>query len=150
MKSDSTGLGWVQPGDPRSELVLALFKEGLGLPLLLNGLSSLQDGSPSQHRYPTSERTAEISPLAQLRLGKYNTPTFLIHSTGDEIAPFSGAAKFAEVMAEMGLEGGLLKVTGKKHIHDLKLKPGTPAWNEEVQPGYDFLWKMLEMAPQKA
>ena len=36
--TDSSHLGWLRPGDPRSELVLSLFKEGNGLPLLLNGI----------------------------------------------------------------------------------------------------------------
>lgn len=148
MGPDSTGLGWVHPNDPRSELVLALFKEGIGLPLLLNGLSSIQDHSSNQLRYPHPDLIAEISPLAQLQTGRYRTPTFLIHSTKDEIVPFSGAARFADAMANAGVKGGLLKVTGKKHIHDLKLAPGMQEWKEEVQPGYDFLGSMLDAASE--
>src|SRR3954447_13233530 len=53
-RGDTTGLGWVRRGDPRSELVLSLFKEGIGLPLLLNDCLALEPRNlnGSNHRRP--------------------------------------------------------------------------------------------------
>ncbi|MCJ1359582.1 MAG: hypothetical protein MMC33_009584 [Icmadophila ericetorum] len=136
---DTTGLGWVRPGDPRSELVLSLFKEGNGLPLMLNGISNLE----LWHKQPDPKRVAAISPLAQLCAGRYNTPTFLIHGTKDEIVPFHTAEKFAEALKAHGVRSSLLAVKGVKHIHDLQLMPGTQRWQREVAPGYEFLLDIL-------
>lgn len=137
---DTTGLGWVRPGDPRSELVLSLFKEGTGLPLMLNGLSS--DLSKTFAK-PSEKRVAAISPMAHLRLGRYTTPTFLIHGERDEVVPFHTAVKFANALDECKVRGGLLAVKGVKHIHDLSLRPGMERWQKEVAPGYDFLLQIL-------
>lgn len=139
-KIDTTGLGWVRPGDPRSELVLSLFKEGTGLPLMLNGLSS--DLSKTFTK-PDAKRVAAISPMAQLRMGKYTTPTFLIHGDKDEVVPFHTAVRFADALTDHGVHGGLLAVKGVKHIHDMSLRPGMERWQREVAPGYDFLFQAL-------
>ncbi|KAF7898017.1 uncharacterized protein EAF01_008983 [Botrytis porri] len=136
--SDSTGLGWVRPGDPRSELVLSLFKEGSGLSIMLNGISD--DG---WCRKPDPERVAFISPMAQLRSGKYTTPTFLIHGEDDEIVPIYTAKKFVTALKERGVRSGFLEVPGAKHIHDLNLRPGMEQWRQGVEPGYDFLFEIL-------
>ncbi|KAL8941751.1 MAG: hypothetical protein Q9211_001697, partial [Gyalolechia sp. 1 TL-2023] len=138
--TDRTNLGWVRPGDPRSELILSLFKDNTGLPLLLNGLPS---GSQDAFRAPDPSRVAAISPMAHLRTGAYVTPTFLINGTMDEIVPFHTAQAFAEMMTEKGVRGGLLVVEKARHIHDLKLKPNTAGWKEEVEPGYEFLFREL-------
>ena len=138
---DSSHLGWLRPGDPRSELVLSLFKEGNGLPLLLNGIRP-SDGK-AWSTPPPPQLIAAISPNSQLRLGSYTTPTFLIHSTGDEIVPYHTAAAFSNTMREMGVRGGLATVKGARHIHDLKTKEGDQAWWNDVGIGYDFLFKEL-------
>ncbi|KAI9667742.1 MAG: Type I Iterative PKS [Bathelium mastoideum] len=148
-QGDSTSLGWVRPGDPRSELVLALFKEGIGLSLLLNGLPSRRvknndgDDDDSQDwigERPSSERIASISPLMRLLAGQYHCPTFVVHGTADEVAPFTGAQRFVEALAERGVAHGFLPVQGAPHIHDLHLRPGRRGWEEQVGPGYDFLF----------
>ena len=139
--SDSSHLGWLRPGDPRSELVLSLFKEGNGLPLLLNGIRP-SDGR-SWSTPPPPELVASISPNSQVRLGIYTTPTFLIHATGDEIVPYHTAVAFSETMRKMGVRGGLATVKGSRHIHDLKSKEGDQGWWGDVGIGYDFLFKEL-------
>ncbi|KAI1840571.1 hypothetical protein JX266_013235 [Neoarthrinium moseri] len=146
-QGDSTNLGWVRPGDPRSELVLALFKEGIGLRLLLNGLPAeiIKNHSSGAEDWavlapPSPERVASISPLAQVLGGNYRCPTFLVHGTADEVAPFSGAEVFAAALAEHGVSHGFLAVPGAAHIHDLQLRPGTQKWEEQVEPGYKFLF----------
>ena len=83
-QGDSTKLGWVRPGDPRSELVLALFKETIGLSLMHNGLPkgclSSEDDIDWLLEPPSPKRIASVSPLARLRAGQYSCPTFIIHS----------------------------------------------------------------------
>ncbi|KAL9004771.1 MAG: hypothetical protein Q9188_002428 [Gyalolechia gomerana] len=138
--TDRTNLGWVRPGDPRSELILSLFKENTGLPLLLNGLPS---ASEDPFRTPDPSRVTAISPIAHLRSGAYATPTFIIHGTTDEIVPFHTAQVFAQLMKEKGVRGGLLAVEKARHIHDLKLKPNTAGWKEQLEPGYEFLFREL-------
>ena len=81
---DSTGLGWVRPGEPRSELVLSLFKDGNGLPMMLNGITD-----PNWHRQPNPDKVAAISPMAPLRKGTYTTPYLSIVAEKDEIVPVS-------------------------------------------------------------
>ncbi|KAI3318475.1 hypothetical protein HD806DRAFT_310696 [Xylariaceae sp. AK1471] len=127
--TDDPGLGWVKPGDPRSELVVSLFKEGNGLPLLLNGIAN--DGWKRQLR-PTD--VLAISPMAQVRVGAYTIPTYVIHSTEDEIVPYHAAAKFVQALRQHGIEYGLLTVPKAKQIHDVGIKPRTDKWEAEVAP----------------
>ncbi|KAL8721637.1 MAG: hypothetical protein Q9225_001726 [Loekoesia sp. 1 TL-2023] len=126
-------------GDPRSELVLSLFKEGNGLNLFLNGLSEEGD-----LQAPIEQTKIDaINPIAQVRNGKYQVPTFLIHGTDDEVVPYGMSVAFHEVLEERGIDSGVLLVDGAKHIHDLDCEPGSEMWDRGVDPGYDFLLKHL-------
>jgi acetyl esterase/lipase len=142
-RGDTTGLGWVRPGDPRSELVLSLFKEGIGLPLLLNGLPRLGTPQSEWFKPPASELVSAISPLAQLRRGAYDVPTFIIHGTNDQIAPFTDAERFVAELKRQGIVHGFLPLTGIEHIHDLTARPGSKEWKEMVEPGYRFLFEIV-------
>lgn len=104
---------------------------------MLNGLQT--DKAGSWHEPPDPKRVAAISPMAQLRAGKYTTPTFMIHSDKDEIVPFQTAVKFVAALKEHGIKSGFLPVKGERHIHDLTLKPGAAKWDSQVGPGYAFL-----------
>lgn len=128
-------MGWVRPGDPRSELVLSLFKEGNGLPLLLNGLSS----PDSLQTPPDPNKVAYISPLSHVRDGSYTIPTYIVHGTQDEIVPYQTAVKFVAECREKGVECGFLTVPGARHIHDLEARTGMVGWEEGVAGGYEFL-----------
>ncbi|PHH89661.1 hypothetical protein CDD83_5579 [Cordyceps sp. RAO-2017] len=148
-KGDDTNLGWVRAGDARSELVLALFKEGIGLPLLLDGLRGAAsrlsaDGGEkgSWLAAASAERVASISPLARLRAGQYKVPTYVIHGTADQVAPFAGAERFVRELGARGVEHGFLALQGVDHIHDLRLRPGSEAWAAQVEPGYEFLFRL--------
>ncbi|KAK4203201.1 conidial yellow pigment biosynthesis polyketide synthase [Triangularia verruculosa] len=128
-------LGWLRCGDPRSDLVLSLFKSGTGLPLLLNGVSSYKTR-------PSPELVASISPLARLRKGEYTVPTFVIHSDADKIAPVRGAERFVDQLKLRGTLHGFLHMVEAPHLHDLGVECGDAKW-EEVGPGYEFLLKMV-------
>lgn len=143
-KTDTTGMGWVRPGDPRSELVLSLFKEGNGLPLLLNGLptpDSTDTIESSWAQAPSADKVAAISPLAHVRRGTYKVPTLVIHGTNDEIVPYQSAVAFTNALSEAGVEAALCTVKGARHIHDVALKAGSERWSETVAPGYEFLFR---------
>jgi hypothetical protein len=43
----------------------------------------------------------------------------------------------------MGVRGGLGKVKGVRHIHDLELREGREGWWEGVGVGYAFLFGEL-------
>ncbi|KAK8117055.1 uncharacterized protein PG998_005336 [Apiospora kogelbergensis] len=107
-KVDSTGLGWVKPGDPRSELVLSLFKEGNGLPLMLHGLPPAGDAADDRNAFGNVEdvdpaKVASISPLAQVTSGAYGAmPTFLVHGTEDELVPYESARTFVDALRRAG------------------------------------------------
>jgi acetyl esterase/lipase len=128
----------VRPGDPRSELVLSLFKEGNGLSLMLNGISG-------GFTAPDPSRVAAISPMAQLRAGRYHVPTFLIHGSADEIVPFHTAQAFADALRVAGIRGGLLVVENGEHIFDVHLRSGTRKWTEQILPGFEFLLRELRI-----
>ncbi|KAF7865766.1 hypothetical protein EAF04_005931 [Stromatinia cepivora] len=112
--------------------------EGNGLSIMLNGISD-----HDWRRKPDPERIASISPMAQLRSGKYTTPTFLIRGGGDEIVPYHTAKEFATPLGEHGVRCGFLGVPGVKHIHDLSLRPGREEWKQGVELGYEFLFEIL-------
>ncbi|RAH61359.1 ketoacyl-synt-domain-containing protein [Aspergillus piperis CBS 112811] len=114
--SEGNGFFGLQPGDPRSDLVLSVSKNGTALPLLLNA----QTGSADYLAMPSASRLAAISPLAQVREGNYRAPTFVIHSRQDQVVPFDSAERF---IAELKAQG----------------VPGTREWEEQVAPGYRFL-----------
>lgn len=104
---------------------------------MLNGIQT--DDAGNWREPPDPKRVAAISPMAQLRAGKYTTPTFMIHSDKDEIVPFHTAVKFVAALKEHGVKSGFLPVKGERHIHDLNLKPGAAKWDSQVEPGYAFL-----------
>ncbi|KAG4435794.1 hypothetical protein IFR05_008715 [Cadophora sp. M221] len=154
-----TNLGFLLPGDPRSELVLSLFKDGNGLSLLLNGFPSL---SPSTSSSPFSSSSSSsssttntpskpatkaqihsISPLAQVRAGLYRTPTFIIHGGEDEVVPCSMAVGFERELRRMGVRSGVVVVPGKRHVFDARVRPGDAVWEEFVGRGYEFLLGFL-------
>lgn len=105
---------------------------------MLNGLSETALSTP-----PSSERIAHISPMAQLKAGNYNVPTFIIHGDRDEIAPFGDSEKFVQELKGRGVQGALAKVKGARHIHDLALRPEKEGWRDGVGVGYEFVFGVV-------
>ena len=105
---------------------------------MLNGLSAAALATP-----PPPAKVQAISPMAQLKAGKYRVPTFVIHSDRDEITPFRASEAFVEELKRRGVRGELGRVKGKGHIHDLALKPGQDGWQEGVGVGYSFVFQVI-------
>lgn len=135
--SDETNLGWLRPGDPRSELLLTVFHSDIGLSLMLHGLPS----SPSLSSFPrpSKDLVGSISPLARVRSGSYAVPTFVVHGTKDIIAPFPAAERFVQALRHEGIESEFLPLQGLPHVFDVRMRPGLDGWEDCVRPGLDFL-----------
>lgn len=109
--------------------------------MLLNGIPAAQDGIVA---IPSSEAIGAICPLARLKAGEFDVPTYVIHGTADEVAPFAGAERFVAEMKARGVKCGFSKVFGGKHVHDLDIEPDDEAWLEQVGLGYRFLFDAVE------
>ncbi|KAI9725826.1 MAG: Type I Iterative PKS [Chrysothrix sp. TS-e1954] len=167
-RNEDPAMSWLCRQDPRCELVLSLFREDTGLALLLNtdipcgesfvcragahaGILGGGSAGDEEDRLvkevilsqPSRERISAICPLAQLRQGHYVTPTFIIHSDADEVAPYDDAVEFCEAMEDQGVKCDMLKLHGKKHLHDLNIRSHSIEWVEQVEPGYQFLLRAL-------
>ena len=129
----------MQPGDPRSELILGMNKAPNFVPFLLNGFAA----ETPEGVNVSPDRVASISALAQVRRGNYKTPTFVIHGEKDEMIPYAMATDFAEAMKEQGVDCGVVVVPDAKHMYDITLKLGRKGWESSVLPGYEFLFKAL-------
>ncbi|KAK8091035.1 Type I Iterative PKS [Apiospora phragmitis] len=155
---DISDLGWMCPGDPRSDLLLIMYQERIAMPVLLNGLSCDEvEDVPSESKgmsrtlslvTPSPDRIAAISPLAQLRAGRYDIPTFIIHGSEDEVAPFAAAERFVTEMRRRYTNGDRLRhgfqpLQGVRHLFDLRLGEGSSEWDEMIAPGYRFLLDVL-------
>lgn len=142
--SDSTRLGWLKQGDPRSELVLSLFQESgnRNLSILLNGLPDDDDetiSKSSKEPIISKEQLDAISPIAQVRNGTYTVPTFSIHGSEDEVLQCEISVAFHDALREKGVDGGILVVDGARHLHDLGLEAGSEGWDSGVGKGYAWL-----------
>ncbi|KAI9705668.1 MAG: Type I Iterative PKS [Bogoriella megaspora] len=138
--------GWCDMSDPRSRLILHMNCKGQALPILINGL-------PSKHRVneneadhylrleqPPRDKIVEISPRSQIQRGNYHTPTYLIHSTTDDLIPLEQMQGTYEAMQKQGIECGLSVVEDVPHLFDLYRDPDGRCW-KAVLDGYRFLCK---------
>ena len=131
--------GWLAPSDSRSRIALHMNWNGQTLPVLLNGLAqprmqnkekkrgkkqeeNLQSvkngGGAPELDFPTQEQIASVSPLAQIRRGNYNTPTFLVHGTLDDLIPWQQSQRTYAALVEGGVEAQLRVVDGAVHLFD--------------------------------
>lgn len=114
------------------------FNERNAIPILLDGFRA-----DDQYTKPSRERIQAVSPLAQVKLGSYRTPTFIVHGAQDDVVPIDMSVKFDEALRKTGTRSELLILPKKPHIFDLFLKPGSPDWEKGVVPGYKFLYDIL-------
>ena len=70
--------------------------------------------------------------------GNYNTPTFLIHGTNDELIPWQQSKGTFDELVMRGIPSGIVLVEGAPHICDLSSEPESEGWKAVVR-GYEFL-----------
>jgi acetyl esterase/lipase len=87
---------------------------------------------------PTLEEIIPCSPLAQIVRGNYQTPTFMIHGTNDDLIPWEQSQGTFDALLNEGVEAGLVLVEGAPHICDLSSNPASEGW-KAVLKGYEFL-----------
>ncbi|KAI7785801.1 hypothetical protein LA080_005918 [Diaporthe eres] len=141
--------GWLAPWDPRSRLALHMNWHGRTLDVLLNGLDALskQGANSLDHDMPPLQLEAvrDISPLARVRRNDFApVPTFLIHSSKDDLIPVAQAERMYTALKARGIEAQLRVLEGQKHLFDVY-----PRWKADraafdaVTEGYNFLKAMV-------
>lgn len=136
--------------DPRCRIVLHMNWKAQTLPIILDGLSSeskadtaaaLRDPPVKDWQnlpQPSIEKIRAASPLAQIRLARYNTPTFLIHGTEDDLIPWQQSWNTYKALLDKGVEAHLELVHGAPHICDTSNEKQSDGWKAVLQ-GYNFL-----------
>ncbi|POR33739.1 Polyketide synthase [Tolypocladium paradoxum] len=141
--------GWMDKNDARSRIVLHMNWHGQTLPILVHGLKNkdkAQNGPPRLPP-PTPEQVQAISPLAQIRQGRYSTPTFLVHPAGDDLIPWQQARRTADELSRKGVDAELRIIDKAIHLFDLY-----PRFENNVEvvraiaDGYSFLSRHVGIA----
>ncbi|KAF2173930.1 hypothetical protein M409DRAFT_16198 [Zasmidium cellare ATCC 36951] len=136
--------GWCNMEDPRSRIVLHMNCKGQALPILLGGLPPKSKADKAVGEYldlpqPDVEKLVSISPWSQIMRGNYTTPTYLIHSTTDDLVPLEQMEATHEALRSKGIPTGLSVVEDVPHLFDLyRDKPDKRCWKAVVE-GYRFL-----------
>ena len=119
---------------------------GRTLHVLLNGLDKKQRKAPST---PSSADIAAISPLAQIRDRKYQTPTFIIHPRQDDLIPWQQAQRTWEALRAAGVDAEFRILEDVRHLFDVERnwQKGMAA-RDAVREGYDFLCKKVGLTLQ--
>ena len=119
------------------------------LPVIIGGLLSKNRATKLDGRdwkalpQPELEEVIRVSPLAQMVRGKYQTPTFLVHGTSDDLIPWQQSQRTYNALVEQGVEAGLALVEGAPHICDLSSDPESDGWKAALE-GYDFIGSYVQ------
>jgi acetyl esterase/lipase len=115
--------GWMSRRDARSRIALHMNWCGQTVPVLVHGLRREDGGAgkgmPLMLPRPAPEQVAAISPLAQVRLGNYRTPTFLVHPVDDDLIPWQQAQRTVEELQARGVPAEVRIVDRAVHLFDL-------------------------------
>lgn len=131
--------GWMSTSDPRSRIALHMNWTGQTLPVLLGGMHKEVRISDELPR-PTDEEIQAVSPNYQIRIGRYRTPTFMVHGTSDDLVPCAQTESTYNALTQNGIEADIRVVQGAVHLFDLY--PSSHAGQnatEAVADGYEFL-----------
>ncbi|KAI1817387.1 beta-ketoacyl synthase domain-containing protein [Poronia punctata] len=135
--------------DARCRIVLHINWKSQTLPIITGGLPSRKKANEmgggkdwNNLPQPSLEAIRTVSPMAQIRAGNYNTPTFLIHGTADDLIPWQQSQGTYEAMVEQGIPVELALVENAPHITDLSSDPNSKGWQAALQ-GYDFICRYV-------
>lgn len=140
--------GWLAPSDPRSRLALYMNCSGRTLHVLLRGLDKKTRKEPAA---PAKADIIAVSPLAQVRVGNYTTPTFILHPRGDDLIPWQQAQSTWEALRERHIDAELRIVEGVGHLFDLGglQRVRSADVRQAVVDGYDFLCRHVGLELRK-
>jgi acetyl esterase/lipase len=120
--------------DPRWRFVLHMNWRAQTIPFLLNG--------PSSDAPPTKSQIFSISPYAQILVGTYRTPTFLIHGRPDDLIPWQQSMRTIEALKARGVEADIEIVEGARHLFDTFPEIGVD-FEPSVRRGYSWLGRFV-------
>lgn len=131
--------------DARCRIIFHMNWKAQTLPILMGGLPSKSRAAeyPDTKDWntlplPGLDKIVAASALSQIRRGNYQTPTFLIHGTADDLIPWQQSLETYEAMVERNIAARLVLVPGGPHICDLSSDPNSEGWKAALQ-GYEFL-----------
>jgi len=130
--------------DSRCRIVLHVNWKAQTLPVIIGGLLSKRKAAGSNVLdwkalpQPGLDEIVPVSPLAQIVRGSYQTPTFFIHGTNDELIPWQQSQGTYSALVDQGVTAGLALVKGASHICDLSSDPESEGWKAALR-GYDFI-----------
>ncbi len=156
--------GWMSTQDARARIPLHMNWTGQTLPILLGGLSSKEKARrqrslsenprPSLPSYdgrtplpiPPAGRIETINPLAQIRKGRYRTPTYFVHGTEDDFIPWQETRGTYEELIKRNIPAGISLVSGGGHMFEILEVPKNDqrVW-QAVLDGYQFLFEHLKI-----
>ncbi len=124
------------------------------VPILINGLpsksklvSTTSNTDPESYKslpMPSKEQIASINPYAQIQMGNYKTPTFIMHGTDDDLVPCEQSWKTVEALREKGVQCGIARAKGARHLFDTFASEDPRSTGvEAVREGYAFLGKVF-------
>lgn len=130
--------------DPRCRIVLHMNWKAQTLPIIIGGLPSKDAAMKTKAKnwqalpQPSPEEIIPVSPRAQIVRGNYQTPTFMVHGTKDDLIPWEQSRDTYNALRGVGVQAGLALVDGAPHICDLSSHPESDGWKAVLQ-GYDFI-----------
>jgi len=139
--------------DERWRLIMHMNWKAQIVPVLLKGLPS-KKCVPENDRtdwkslpMPSVEEIRSISPYAQILLGNYRTPTFMVHGNRDDLIPWEQSQKTIEALRAQGVAVGIEVPDEAGHAFDLfpaEDRRGN-GW-KSIEAAYDFACRQLSMA----
>jgi acetyl esterase/lipase len=138
--------GWLSPSDARSRIILHMNWTDQFVPILLTGLPSRSKTAEFVSTYwktlprPKATEVRSISPLAQIKAGKYQVPTFLIHTDADDLIPIEQAERTYRALKEQDISGcEFIILKGVPHLFDLYKKFEQGETGQAISRAYEWL-----------
>ncbi len=131
--------------DPRCRIVLHINWKAQILPVIIGGLLSKKEADASSGikdwnalPHPSVDQIRAVSSRAQVRLGNYRVPTFLVHGMEDNLILWQQSQVTYKALVDQGVTAGLALVEGAPHTCDLSSNPESEGWKAALR-GYDFI-----------
>ncbi|KAF7586587.1 hypothetical protein BBP40_008644 [Aspergillus hancockii] len=145
---ESPRAGWMSTSDPRSRIALHMNWKGQTLPVLLKGwmYKDNYQGKCFDLSPPTAAEIQAVSPLYQIRNGRYRTPTFFIHGTLDDLVPCEETERTYKELVSNGIEAEIRVVHEALHLFDIYASfHASQRAVDAVADGYMFLHRHVSI-----